>query len=107
MPVAHVEMEAVTDCLAQMGYGQVLVYEATAAELVANGLADACDIPDPCVARSINRISGNDYFLAVRMAGDLVQLQISAHLVRQRDAGFVDFMAMTVGRAIVNIAAKP
>jgi hypothetical protein len=106
MPVAHVGMEGVTACLAQMGYGQVLVYEATAAELVANGLADACDLPDPS-ARGVNRISGNDYFLAVRMAGDLVQLQISAHLVRQRDAGFVDFMAMTVGRAIVDIAAKP
>lgn len=102
--------EAVSDAYEREGYGQVLFYEATAAELIAAGLVDACDLPDPSSddRRIIDRTVGNNqWFVFCSRSDNLMHLQISAHLVRQRDAGFVDFMAMTVGRAIVNIAAKP
>jgi hypothetical protein len=37
-----------------------------------------------------------------------VRLTISAHLVRARDAGFVDFLARTVGSALISGAmGKP
>lgn len=99
----------ISDAYERRGYGQVLFYEATAAELIGAGLADACDLPDPSIddRRIIDRTHGNNrWFVFCSRGDDLMHLEISAPLVRQRDAGFMDFMAQTVGRAIVNIAAK-
>lgn len=98
-------LQDMSDCFESLGYGRISFYEGTAAQLIASGLVERSDLPSPKGPRLVRRESGGDFQMTSFRNGK-IRLMISSHLVRQRDTGFVDFMAQTVGRAVLDIAAK-
>jgi hypothetical protein len=86
--------------------GPLLVFEADDHDLVAQGLIQSCDLPKKWRGcRTCHRHQrGTDFQSAYRMADGRTRLTVSAHLVRQRDAGFIDFLAQTVGRAAIELS---
>jgi hypothetical protein len=82
--------------------GELWIYEAQDAALIEAGLLDASDLPGRAPGCRIKRTAGKDFLAAYRMADGRVRLTISAHLVRRCDRGFVEFMAQSVGAAIVD-----
>lgn len=86
--------------------GELWVYEAHEAALLANGLVRSADLPKAAPGSKIKRLAGNDLIQTLRMKDGRVRLTISAHLVRVRDVGFVDFLARTVGSVAIRSASK-
>lgn len=81
--------------------GELWIYEATDEEFVADGVITAGDLPGPAAGCKVKRRAGSDLLKTYRMADGRVRLTISAHLVRRRDAAFVDFLARTVSRGVL------
>lgn len=85
--------------------GPLSIYEADDQTLMANGLVDAADLPQARPGCKTSRRVNKDLIKTYRMPDGRVRLTISTHLVRQGDAGFVDFLARTVGGALIQSAA--
>lgn len=73
--------------------GSLLTFEADDQVLLANGLVEPTDLPKSAAGCKVKRQGGTDILTTFRMRDGRVRVTLSAHLVRQRDAGFVDFMA--------------
>jgi len=86
----HITMQPMT---ADFGTSPVMIFEATDQELIAHCLIESRDLPNLARGRRVRRCNGHDFQVATRMSDGRVRLSISAHLVRQRDAGFAKLLA--------------
>jgi len=78
------------------GDSPLLSFEATDAELIAHGLLTANEIPSRAKGHSKTQFNGATLLFAKRMTDGRLSLAISLDLVRQRDALFADFLALSL-----------
>lgn len=82
--------------------GELWIFEADDATLLRNGLVSEQDLPKAATGCKLSRLAGRDVLKTCRIKDGRVRLTISAHLVRTRDASFVDFLSRTVGGAVIS-----
>ena len=87
-------------------YGTQFVYEAAEHALIIAGLIPPADLPkaNPRCRTEIRCDAPRFFQSAYRMKDGRVRLQVSASKVLRQDSIVTDFMARTVGLAVINLA---